>query len=97
VVKHGETYMTAALFWDVVTMFENCVALKQIIDIIQQRWHGVYANRAADFGRHTQQDVNITPWWEQPAPIGHGHKIFTDRRKLCSMLSAYFQVYLKPH
>lgn len=52
-IKHGQTYMSAAFFWDVISMFERRVTfkqikqIKQIIDIVQQRWPGIYAQNAA--------------------------------------------------
>lgn len=30
-------------------------------------------------------------------PVGCGHGVFTDRRKLFSMITAYFDLYLRPH
>ncbi|KAF6258926.1 hypothetical protein COO60DRAFT_1067857 [Scenedesmus sp. NREL 46B-D3] len=58
VVKHGQTYMTAELLWDIITQFKCRTTINQIVDIIQQRWRGVYAQHARNYVLHHQQQVS---------------------------------------
>lgn len=92
IVKHGQTYMTAELLWDIVSMFEHRITINQIVHIIQQRWAGVYAQHVRDFMMHNHVAVSYLPWWEEH----YGHKLFTDRRKMYSVIAAYFDTFLRP-
>lgn len=92
IVKHGQTYMTAELLWDIISMFENRNTVKQIVDILQQRWAGIYAQHVHDFVMQSQLAVSYQPWWEEH----FGHKLFTDRRKVYSVIAAYFNTFLRP-
>jgi hypothetical protein len=95
VLKHGRTVYTAELAQDIISMYENRVTVKQIIDIIQQRWRRVYAMHADEANRHrpTTQRLQLhQPWWVQL----HGKQVMTDRRKMANFISDYFTAFLKP-
>jgi hypothetical protein len=91
IVKHGQTYMTTEFLADIIAMFEKNVTINQIVDIVQHRWRAVFALNAAEFARHTRQPVVTVPWWETQC----GHAVFSDRRKVFAIISAYFQHFLR--
>lgn len=91
VVKHAETYLTADLLWDIITMFERRTTINQIVQILQQRWRGIYTSRAKEYMRHAGVAVSMVPWWEEVS----GHGVLTDRRKVHSIIAAYFDRFFR--
>lgn len=94
VIKHKQTYMTYDFLWHIITLYENRVTIKQIVDIIQQQWEGYYTKARATYLQEcsgAEDHLGTIPWWKQ----GNNRGIFTDRRNVQHIISDYFFTFLK--
>jgi len=111
-VKYGETYYSYELLTFIITMYENRVTVKQIVDSIQQMWLAQWQANRACFLRHKapataqgQIAQDIRPAIEADLPDAatpywvherEGINLCVDRSKITDLIMSYFNLFLRP-
>lgn len=102
-VKHGQTYYSSELLWDMISQFESRVTINQIVENIQQRWLGIWAERRAAFVKHAVAEHPAFDVASLPGPrqaywvyLSNNQQIMTYRAKLYELLLTNFNTFIRP-